>query len=89
MAEWKKILEDEDKLLQVQGHDFTKPHKWDALKACSIKIKSAPDGNTELALNQDIKRKDDGWEFAHKYEIKRKQGEFDFKWTPTNKDYEF
>jgi len=82
------VLDAEDKLLQVSGHDVTAPHKVDALKVFSFKIKSAPDANTSLAIGQDVSRNGDNFSHKHKAELKRKEGEFDLKWVATNKDYE-
>ena len=41
-------------LLGVAGHDITAPHKDDAIKHLSFKIKSAPDANTVSRLLFDI-----------------------------------
>ena len=90
MSYYEDVLDAEDRLLGVAGHDITDPHKDDAIKHLSFKVKSAPDANTTYSTGQDISRgKSGGVAFKQKTEVTRKEGEFDLKWTVTNKDYEF
>ena len=50
MSCYEDVLDAEDRLLGVSGHDITDPHKDDAIKHLSFKIKAAPDANTVSRL---------------------------------------
>jgi len=73
MSCYEDVLDAEDRLLGVSGHDITDPHKDDAIKHLSFKIKAAPDANTTYSTGQDISRgKDGGVAFKQKFECSRK-----------------
>lgn len=62
MSYFEDILDAEDKLLTINGHKITNPHKDDAVKAFTTKIK-APKGNFKLDLGTDmVAGKDDGYD---------------------------
>jgi len=86
MTHWGDILDAEDKL--NGDFDIEAPHKDDPVKLLTFKAKHNPNKETSVSMNVDVSaaKEGDGIAFKNKREVKRNEGEYDYKGTWTSKD---